>query len=118
MKKKSLAVGAMLALAVVLAQAQSTPPAEPGPQAAAAAASEPPASPFSANIAVTTKYKFRGQDQGNTNWASPAIQGGFDWTQNGFYLGNWNSNVELQQRRHRDGLLRRLPRRDHQGRRL
>jgi len=47
------------------------------------------------NIALTTKYKFRGQDQGNTDWFSPAIQGGFDWSQNGFYLGNWNSNVNF-----------------------
>ena len=97
MTKKSYAVGATLALALASAQAQTTPPAEPGPQAAAATApaAEAPASPFTANIAVTTKYKFRGQDQGNTNWVSPAVQGGFDWSQNGWYLGNWNSNVSF-----------------------
>ena len=64
----------------------------PRPQSAAPTA---PASPFTANLALTTKYKFRGQDQGNTDWFSPAIQGGFDWSQNGFYLGNWNSNVSF-----------------------
>jgi len=63
--------------------------------AAPAAAPEPSPSPFTANINLTTKYKFRGQDQGNTNWFSPALQGGFDWSQNGWYLGNWNSNVSF-----------------------
>jgi len=95
MKKKSVALASAIALAVVGAQAQTTPPAAPGSQAPAAATPEPPASPFTANISLTTKYKFRGQDQGNTNWFSPAIQGGFDWSQNGFYLGNWNSNVSF-----------------------
>ena len=63
--------------------------------AAPAAAPEPSPSPFTANINLTTKYKFRGQDQGNTHWFSPALQGGFDWSQNGWYLGNWNSNVSF-----------------------
>jgi len=83
-----------LALALVAVHAQTTPPAAPDPQAAAAAAA-PEASPFTANISLTTKYKFRGQDQGNTNWFSPAVQGGFDWSRNGWYLGNWNSNVSF-----------------------
>jgi uncharacterized protein (TIGR02001 family) len=62
---------------------------------AAQAQTAPEASAFSANVSLTTKYKFRGQDQGNTDWFSPAIQGGFDWSKNGFYLGNWNSNVSF-----------------------
>ena len=95
MKKKSYAIASALALSALAAQAQTAAPAAPGPQAPAAATPEAPASPFTANISVTTKYKFRGQDQGNTNWSSPAIQGGFDWSQNGFYLGNWNSNVSF-----------------------
>ena len=95
MKKKSVALASAIALAVVAAQAQTTPPAAPGSQAPAAATPEPPASPFTANVSLTTKYKFRGQDQGNTDWFSPALQGGFDWSQNGFYLGNWNSNVSF-----------------------
>ncbi|WP_240636030.1 TorF family putative porin [Caldimonas tepidiphila] len=42
------------------------------------------------NVALTTNYKFRGQDQGNNK---PAVQGGFDLSHGGFYLGNWNSSV-------------------------
>jgi uncharacterized protein (TIGR02001 family) len=84
MKKKSIIVSSFLTLGAFGAMAQATAPA---------AAPEPTPSPFSANLNLTTKYKFRGQDQGNTNFFSPAIQGGFDWTQNGFYLGNWNSNI-------------------------
>jgi uncharacterized protein (TIGR02001 family) len=62
----------------------------------AARAEDPPAPPFTANIAVTTNYKFRGQDQGSltpTKALRPAVQGGFDWTMDGFYLGNWNSSI-------------------------
>ncbi len=63
---------------------------------AAGARAEDPPSPFTANISLTTNYKYRGQDQGSltpTKNLRPAIQGGFDWTQNGFYLGNWNSSI-------------------------
>jgi uncharacterized protein (TIGR02001 family) len=62
---------------------------------AAARAEDPPAPPFTANIAVTTNYKFRGQDQGSSpsKTIRPAVQGGFDWTKDGFYLGNWNSSI-------------------------
>ncbi len=55
-----------------------------------------PASPLTANVAVTSNYKFRGQDQGNVSPSrglSPAIQGGFDYTKDGFYIGNWNSSI-------------------------
>jgi uncharacterized protein (TIGR02001 family) len=49
---------------------------------------------LSANIALTSKYKFRGQDQSDDAKAVlPAIQGGFDWESGGFYAGNWNSSV-------------------------
>jgi len=49
----------------------------------------------SANVALTSKYKFRGQDQSDaTEGVLPAIQGGFDYShESGFYLGNWNSSV-------------------------
>ncbi len=64
---------------------------------AAARAEDPPApaSPFSANISLTTNYKYRGQDQGSlpSKTLRPAVQGGFDWTKDGFYLGNWNSSI-------------------------
>jgi uncharacterized protein (TIGR02001 family) len=46
-----------------------------------------------ANANVTTDYKFRGISQTN---AGPAFQGGFDAAfSNGFYVGNWNSNVSF-----------------------
>ena len=88
MKKISFLMLPLLAAAAFSSQAQTA-------AAPAAAAPEPAPSPFTANISLTTKYKFRGQDQGNTNFFSPALQGGFDWSQNGFYLGNWNSNVSF-----------------------
>ena len=51
-------------------------------------------SPVSANIALTTKYKYRGQDQSDpAKNVLPAVQGGFDYSNGGFYLGNWNSSV-------------------------
>jgi len=55
------------------------------------------------NVALTSNYKFRGQDQdviGNNGFAKtkafkPAIQGGFDYAfgESGWYVGNWNSSV-------------------------
>ncbi len=49
---------------------------------------------LTANVAVATKYKYRGQDQSDpTKDAVPAIQGGFDYTLGSFYLGNWNSSI-------------------------
>ena len=57
---------------------------------ALAAAEE--ASPFSANVALTSDYVFRGVSQSQNG---PAIQGGFDYAHaSGFYLGTWASNVE------------------------
>ncbi|HSR63917.1 MAG TPA: TorF family putative porin [Gammaproteobacteria bacterium] len=49
---------------------------------------------FSANVALTTDYLFRGISQTNSN---PAIQGGFDYsyTPFGFYAGVWASNLEF-----------------------
>ena len=46
----------------------------------------------SANVGVFSEYRFRGIKQTED---APAIQGGFDLSHSsGFYLGNWNSNVE------------------------
>ena len=56
----------------------------------AAAAHAEDASPFTANVSLTSNYKYRGQDQGNNK---PAIQGGFDYSKDGFYIGNWNSSI-------------------------
>jgi uncharacterized protein (TIGR02001 family) len=62
--------------------------------AAALLASSAYADGLSANVALTTKYKYRGQDQSDpTKDAVPAIQGGFDYSLGGFYVGNWNSAI-------------------------
>lgn len=60
-----------------------------------AARAEDPAPPaFTGNVSLTTNYKYRGQDQSATpGKLKPAIQGGFDYSSNGFYIGNWNSNI-------------------------
>ncbi len=51
-------------------------------------------SPLSANVSLTSKYKYRGQDQSNEEKnILPAIQGGFDYAAGGFYIGNWNSSI-------------------------
>ena len=48
----------------------------------------------SANVTLTTDYKFRGISQNDT---SPAIQGGFDIAfENGIYIGTWASMVDFQ----------------------
>ena len=56
---------------------------------------------LTANVALTSNYKFRGQDQDvhRIKAVNPAIQGGFDYTfgESGFYLGNWNSSVDWLQ---------------------
>ena len=52
---------------------------------------------LSGNLALTTNYKFRGQDQDahKSTAVKPAIQGGFDYAfgESGWYVGNWNSSV-------------------------
>ena len=49
------------------------------------------ASPFSANIGLTTDYIFRGISQTSAN---PALQGGIDYAHaSGLYAGIWGSNV-------------------------
>ena len=57
---------------------------------------------LTANVSLTTNYKFRGQDQdviGKNGTVKdkafkPALQGGFDYAhESGFYIGNWNSSV-------------------------
>lgn len=47
---------------------------------------------WSANVAMTTDYVWRGSSQSDEG---PAIQGGFDWGhESGFYAGTWASNVD------------------------
>jgi len=45
---------------------------------------------FSANIAYTTDYVYRGISLSNDN---AAVSGGFDWGYKGFYLGTWGSSI-------------------------
>ena len=47
---------------------------------------------FSANVALTTDYVFRGFSQTEEG---PAIQGGFDVTYKMFYAGVWASNLDF-----------------------
>ncbi len=48
-------------------------------------------SPFSANVALTTDYLFRGMTQ---TGHKPALQGGFDYAgPSGIYAGVWGSNI-------------------------
>lgn len=53
---------------------------------------------LSANLGLTSNYKFRGQDQDTSRQRAfkPALQGGFDYTfgDTGWYVGNWNSSVD------------------------
>lgn len=61
-----------------------------GLSGAALAADPPP--PFTGNATLISDYKFRGFTQTRFK---PALQGGFDYAHaSGFYVGNWNSNVE------------------------
>lgn len=46
----------------------------------------------SANISLTSNYVFRGLTQTDDG---PAIQGGFDVTSGGFYVGTWASSVDF-----------------------
>ena len=85
--KKLLLASAVLATfsLPLAASAQTAPAAAPAP---AAAQSE---HTFAGNFGLFSEYRFRGISQ---TFKKPAIQGGFDYSHSsGFYLGNWNSNV-------------------------
>lgn len=45
---------------------------------------------FSANVALTSNYLFRGITISDDK---PAVSGGFDWGYNGFYIGTWASSI-------------------------
>jgi uncharacterized protein (TIGR02001 family) len=45
---------------------------------------------ISANVQLTTDYIFRGVSLSNNN---AAIQGGFDWSNDQFYVGTWGSSL-------------------------
>ncbi|MBL6934713.1 MAG: hypothetical protein ISR48_04810 [Alphaproteobacteria bacterium] len=88
MKKTCLAFGAMvLAMGVSQANAESLIPAEDVP------------GEFSAGMALTTDYIFRGVSQNSDG--TPAIQGSIDYSVDtpvegvSFYAGAWGSNIEF-----------------------
>ena len=59
------------------------------PGLASAQASSPHS--ITGNLSIVSDYRFRGISQ---TFVQPAIQGGIDYShKSGFYLGNWNSNV-------------------------
>lgn len=61
--------------------------------ATAQADSESPWGPFTANIGITSDYRFRGQSQTQTD---PAVFGGIDYVgENGLFAGVWASNVDF-----------------------
>jgi len=86
-KKNPRVLAAALALVAVGVHAQTaTPPATP--------TAEAPKSDWtiSGNAGLFSDYRFRGISQTNKK---PAFQGGFDIAHaSGFYVGNWNSNVD------------------------
>lgn len=47
---------------------------------------------FSANVGVTSDYRFRGVSQSAND---PAVFGGADFSQNGFYAGTWASTIDF-----------------------
>lgn len=81
----SLAAGLLSCVALGnLAVAQTAAPAVP-----AAAPADP--GPLTANVSLTSDYRYRGISQSNLQ---PAIQGGFDYAHSsGFFIGNWNSSI-------------------------
>jgi len=49
------------------------------------------ASPLTFNVGAVTDYRYRGISQSKLK---PAIQGGLDYTMNGFYVGLWASSIK------------------------
>lgn len=81
MKKSLIALALVGAFsAPVFAEEAAAPAAEAGPHT------------LTANVGLFSEYRFRGIAQ---TAFRPAIQGGFDYSHSsGFYVGNWNSNVD------------------------
>ncbi|HXE38045.1 MAG TPA: TorF family putative porin, partial [Azonexus sp.] len=81
MKKSLIALALVGAFsAPVFAEEAAAPAADAGPHT------------LTANVGLFSEYRFRGIAQ---TAFRPAIQGGFDYSHSsGFYVGNWNSNVD------------------------
>jgi len=88
-------LAASLSCGTVLAQTATTtvaPAAEPAPAAAPGPGTTFGDFTLTGNAGLFSDYRFRGFTQ--TGY-KPAFQGGFDLSHaSGFYIGNWNSNVE------------------------
>jgi uncharacterized protein (TIGR02001 family) len=56
-----------------------------------ARAADEPASPFAFNIGAVSDYRYRGISQTRLK---PALQGGIDYSNGGFYLGTWASTIK------------------------
>ena len=80
MKKVLISAAVAAACATPFAVLAQAAPAKPEPEYT-----------ITGNAGLFSDYRFRGYSQTDYN---PAFQGGFDFThKSGFYLGNWNSNV-------------------------
>lgn len=80
MKKSIIALALFGAFAVPAFAQTAAPAAEASPHT------------LTANVGLFSEYRFRGIAQTASH---PAIQGGFDYSHSsGFYIGNWNSNVD------------------------
>ncbi len=78
-------------ISAAVAAACSTPFAVLAQAAPAAPAKVEPEYTITGNAGLFSDYRFRGYSQTDYN---PAFQGGIDFAhKSGFYLGNWNSNV-------------------------
>jgi uncharacterized protein (TIGR02001 family) len=83
---------ALIACAIAIGTAAPLSAMAQTAAAPAPAAKPEPEFTFTGNAGLFSDYRFRGYTQ--TDY-KPAFQGGFDFAhQSGFYLGNWNSNVE------------------------
>jgi uncharacterized protein (TIGR02001 family) len=92
MKKNKLSLAAFLMLGTLAFAGGDITPVEPAAVAPAPAAEEASDLTYSANVALTSNYVWRGLTQTDN---SAAIQGGFDLGYKGFYAGAWASNVEF-----------------------
>jgi len=80
---QNLGLAVLLAAAALPTLAQTTPAPAPAPE---------PDYTFTGNAGLFSDYRFRGISQTDRK---PAFQGGFDFShKSGFYLGNWNSNID------------------------
>ncbi|MEA2027788.1 MAG: TorF family putative porin [Campylobacterota bacterium] len=90
MKKLTLSLASAVALSSMAFAGGDIVEPMPTPEVVTPAPVETSALELSANVTLASKYVWRGQDQNNNN---PAIQGGFDASYKGFYLGIWASNI-------------------------